>query len=251
MPWPLPSEFDIPANHAAERTLASRALHAHSDLAEYVARLEGALPRPADVGSLVPSPPDYSYEIRFTDQRVVFMLLYGQRGVALRLPPHVALATDDAALEHDPVLGEYWYRLEWPDARTFRRWYLPALDHGRLSVPQFASNPVDLNAACAAYSHAMGNRMSDLREWAESLPAAVPVESIAIHLADIQRAIYAEIDTAAGAGGLADTVAASIATDYCDKHLTWIGPVGVDALLRWLHWMCWHEGIYSGAEART
>lgn len=37
-------------------------------------------------------------------------------------------------------------------------------------------------------------------------------------------------------------------TVYCNNKYSWMNEIGIKALLRWIYWMGWHEGLIKKAE---
>lgn len=104
---------------------------------------------------------------------------------------------------------------------------------------------IDWNAALDAYSHAMGNRKVELDRYAAESGLESEAHRIAARIVEVQERLYGVVTTLADADerrftaeGLEEIVAAD-----AKRNGLALNAIGRAALLRWLFWMCWHEGL--------
>ncbi|HPG28125.1 MAG TPA: hypothetical protein PLW10_21005 [Myxococcota bacterium] len=124
-PWPLPAHLDLPENRAVGDVLRRRPLFAHSDLADWLARNEREIGADG-VHAYCPAPRAYAWEIRHTVAGHVFVVLYGQRAIAMRLPGVAGAEACADGATPDPLFGPDWVVFEAAGIERIQRWYARA-----------------------------------------------------------------------------------------------------------------------------
>jgi len=124
-PWPLSSALDIPPNQQLSDVLRQTYLCAHSDIAEILWLAEKRISL-SSVHSYFPAPRAASYELRYTDNNVVFLLVYGQSALSFRLSQDYEHAVLDDDGEPDSLFGRDWYVFSNPPFKILEKWYLRA-----------------------------------------------------------------------------------------------------------------------------
>lgn len=98
---------------------------------------------------------------------------------------------------------------------------------------------VDINAAIDAYSYQGGNRIGRLQAICADDAIA---ETLAAEISSLQEGIYELVRARAGADGLPRAELDGVARQYLASARPDVNELGLDALLRYVFWIAWHDG---------
>jgi hypothetical protein len=103
--------------------------------------------------------------------------------------------------------------------------------------------PIDKNQLLNIYSYHFGNKEKDLFDYG-SRNGIKNINDIIDEFSSIQNELFNYFWKRTGPNiQLTDEEIKQQAKEYCNNKYKWINEVGMEALLRWLIWMGWHEGL--------
>ncbi len=102
---------------------------------------------------------------------------------------------------------------------------------------------MDKNLLLNEFSNQFGYREEHFLEFTETY-GITNTESLIAEFKEIQEKVYDEIwEFTKPDKKLFQKEIKEISEKYLKKNWNWIDQNGMDAINRWLTWMCWHEGI--------
>ena len=102
---------------------------------------------------------------------------------------------------------------------------------------------IDKNQLLNIYSSHLGNNKNDLLEYGKR-NGIKNIEDIKNEFSDIQSELFDYFwKKTAPDGQLYYDEIKCQTFEYCDKKYKWMDDTGKKSLLRWLVWICWHEGL--------
>lgn len=101
-----------------------------------------------------------------------------------------------------------------------------------------------MNEALRRYSHAMGNRKADLSDYLADVGEAERLDDLVAGFRALQNGLFARAEAENGGKPVSGKTLESMAMSLMDPE--WLDDRGRTALVEWLVWMCWHEGLLAG-----
>ena len=102
---------------------------------------------------------------------------------------------------------------------------------------------MDKNQLLGIYSLHFGNRENNLLEYGKR-NGIKNIDDIIKEFSNIQGELFDYFwKKAAPDGQLYYDEIKAQAFEYCNEKYKWMNDMGKESLLRWLVWICWHEGL--------
>ena len=98
---------------------------------------------------------------------------------------------------------------------------------------------MELNTAIEAYSQSFGNRLEPLRALCKDDALA---DKLAAEIVAVQEAIIDLVRDRAGDDGLPMDAIVQVGREYVSTAGLPINDSGLQSLMRYIVWYCWHEG---------